>query len=527
MKSLNFGFKIRIAKFAVVVFMMAGTVLASDPQNTSDAKQNRGADIQQVLTDLENYIKTQIMPDGTALTPGMSCSVVQNGQTIYAKGFGVKKLGTQDLVDSNTVFQIGSASKGFTVALLGMLIDEGKVGWTDKVVTKMPKFAMSDKWVTKNFIVEDLVSHRSGMPGYSLDTMLYLGYPLDDIFKSFRYVDQASPFRTQFAYQNGLVIYTGRMIYELSGSTWEENLQSRIFTPLGMSDSRPHMAGYDVSANMAFGHRNISKTRPGELTPLERDWPFYSVVETAGPAGSICSTAVDMAKWAQLMLGNGSIGETTLIKSETMERIFTPKMKIPPTFMSFFQPLFYASCWFYSPLWPSPMICHGGDTDSMHANIAFIPKEGLAIIVLTNSEPNMVPEMVIAKFYNLYFGSDVSMPSSSCGVGFLPGGRQLAAIEPVLPRKAVEPSLPLSSYTRKYSNKVYKKAVVSERNGSLFMTMGPKNYEFELIFYKDDLFLAFLPQYGIYGTVMFNIENGKVKSLSFSGATEVSNGIFK
>ena len=108
----------------------------------------------------------------------MAISIVQGDEMIYAKGFGVKKVGENDPVDEKTIFQIGSTSKAFTAALVAMMVDEGKLHWKDKVIDYLPDFRMYDPWVTREFLINDAMAQHSGMPGYAGDFLSFIGYGL-------------------------------------------------------------------------------------------------------------------------------------------------------------------------------------------------------------------------------------------------------------------------------------------------------------------------------------------------------------
>lgn len=95
--------------------------------------------------------------------PGIAVAVVKDGKIIHAKGYGVRSLNTKQKVDENTLFGIASNSKAFTVAALGMLVDEGKLKWDDKVTDYIPEFRMYNPYVTEEFTVRDLLTHRSGL----------------------------------------------------------------------------------------------------------------------------------------------------------------------------------------------------------------------------------------------------------------------------------------------------------------------------------------------------------------------------
>jgi CubicO group peptidase (beta-lactamase class C family) len=136
----------------------------------------RGPDAAQLtalLPTFEAYAEQARMMWGT---PGMAIAIVHRDRVIYAKGFGVKQQGSTDPVDPHTLFPIGSTSKAFTSALVALLADEEKLRWEDPVVDHVPTFEMSDPWVSRAFMVEDLMAQRSGMQPYAGDLLAVIGF---------------------------------------------------------------------------------------------------------------------------------------------------------------------------------------------------------------------------------------------------------------------------------------------------------------------------------------------------------------
>jgi CubicO group peptidase (beta-lactamase class C family) len=94
---------------------------------------------------------------------GIAVAVVKDGKVIHNKGYGVTSLKSGEKTNENTLFAIASNSKAFTTAALGILVDEGKLNWHDKVVDHIPEFKMYNPYVTANFNIVDLLTHRSGL----------------------------------------------------------------------------------------------------------------------------------------------------------------------------------------------------------------------------------------------------------------------------------------------------------------------------------------------------------------------------
>ena len=193
-----------------------------------------GPELENVFREFERQVERALRD---FQVPGMAVAVVQEDRVVYSKGFGVKETGKREPVDPHTRFQVGSTSKAFTATLVASLVDEGKLGWKDRVVTHLPDFAMADPWVTKEFQVRDLMAQHSGMKPYAGDILAMIGYGRDDIVRSTAHIEPVTSFRSEFSYVNNLWVTAAAVVEAKTGKTWEQNLQERIFDPLGMGES--------------------------------------------------------------------------------------------------------------------------------------------------------------------------------------------------------------------------------------------------------------------------------------------------
>jgi Beta-lactamase/Domain of unknown function (DUF3471) len=164
-------------------------------------------------------------------TPGMAIAMVHQDRAIYAKGFGVKQLGGTDSVDPHTLFPIGSTSKAFTSALVALLADEGKLRWEDPVVDHVPAFETYDPWVTRAFMIEDLMAQRSGMSPYAGDLLAVIGFDAPAIRAQIKQMPLVSSFRSRFAYVNNLFLVAAEVIWRHTGLPWADAVQPAHPTP--------------------------------------------------------------------------------------------------------------------------------------------------------------------------------------------------------------------------------------------------------------------------------------------------------
>ena len=172
--------------------------------------------------------------------PGMAVAVVKDGQVVMSKGYGVRSLKTKVPVDANTLFGIGSNTKAFTTAALGLLVDEGKLRWDDKVTKYIPEFLVYDPHVTAEFTVRDLLTHRSGL-GLDAGDLMFApdstDFTVQDVIHNLRYFRPVSSFRSRHDYDNNLYVVADEVVTRINGQPWAEFVQARLLRPLGMRRS--------------------------------------------------------------------------------------------------------------------------------------------------------------------------------------------------------------------------------------------------------------------------------------------------
>lgn len=178
---------------------------------------------------------------------GVAVAVVKDGKIIHQKGYGLQSFDGKAKVNEHTNFGIASNSKAFTTTALAILVEEGKLSWTDKVVDYIPEFKMFNDYVTQNFNIQDLLTHRSGM-GLGIGDLMFFpdgsDFTINDILTSFQYFKPESAFRTKFDYDNLLYLVAGEVIHRISEKTWEQFIKERIFVPLNMDNSYASLPGW-------------------------------------------------------------------------------------------------------------------------------------------------------------------------------------------------------------------------------------------------------------------------------------------
>lgn len=390
----------------------------------------------------------------------------------------MKTLGKPELVNEETIFQIGSISKSFTSTLVAMLVDEKKLGWTDSVLKHFPGFMMFDPWVTRAFMIEDLMAQHSGLPPTAGDLQILFDADSAHIMHSLRYIKPVSSFRTEFAYQNGLFLVTGHIIELLTGKTWEQNLQQRIFEPLGMTSTTANYPKFQQARNKASFHQNIN----GKVQPLAADWTYGGYVDLVAPAGSINSNLKDMVKYLQFHMNQGKFNDTQLVSAQNIHVTHSPKTILPTAPGA--PKIYYAEGWIYQEYKPSPVIWHNGETSGAKNMLAFMPEEKIGIVVLSNLRATQFPEQIAWSFFELYWDK----PLTTMKLKSVP-----ESVHCNNPPAITSPAMSLAKYAGDYDNQVYGKMHIFEKNGSLFATLGSRKIEMPLRHWDRDIFCLQLP----------------------------------
>jgi CubicO group peptidase (beta-lactamase class C family) len=401
--------------------------------------------------------------------PGLALAVVRGDSVIYARGFGVREVGKPDRVDERTLFAIGSASKAFTAAAVGVLVDEGKVRWDDKVTEHLPSFRLFDSYVTREMTLRDLLTHRSGLARG--DQVWYGGaYDRAEIVRRVRHLQPSWSFRSTFGYQNIMYLTAGEVIETRSGGTWDAFIKDRFFVPLGMSES-------STSTNELRGKPNVA-TPHAKLDGAVRRVAWRNI-DNVAPAGSINSNVFEMAQWVRLHLSDGKIGERRVFSDSVAREVRTPQMPIraegPWAIMA---PdanfLAYGLGWFMHDHAGHRIVHHGGNIDGNSALVAFIPEEKLGLVILTNMNSTSLPSAVAHHVFDALLGIPVERDWSE---RILEARRRLDAQAEVQRRqldsahvKGTSPSLALDAYAGTYSDSLYGDATVALEGGKLVLS---------------------------------------------------------
>jgi CubicO group peptidase (beta-lactamase class C family) len=316
---------------------------------------------------------------------GIAVAVVQDGKVIHEKGYGLADFKLKKKVDEHTRFSIASNSKAFTSAALALLVDQGKLKWTDKVVQHIPEFKMYQAYVTAEFTILDLLTHRSGLGLGAGDLMLWpdgSDFKLEDLLNSFQYQTKQSDFRTKYDYDNLLYIVAGEVVARISGKTWSEFVEDELMKPLGMNESAGSLARLTSKENIASPH-SITDGAIDQFDNVD--------FELGAAAGGIFASVHDLSKWMIMHLADGQNGTKELISKNTHNMMWKPhtnmKFEVKPqnSYKNHFTA--YGLGWKIRDVNGLIEISHTGGMPGMLSKTTLIPELNVGIVVLTNCDP--------------------------------------------------------------------------------------------------------------------------------------------
>jgi beta-lactamase class C len=327
-------------------------------------------------------------------TPGASLAIVKDSTIIFMKGFGVKRIGSQDSVNVNTVFRLGSVSKPFASFLTGILVQDSVLNWNDHVIDYLPSFALKSPEQTRLLSLQNVLSHTTGLPYHTYTNLVEEGQDLPTLLSHLRDVNMSNGVGKEYSYQNVAYSVISEVMKSATGKTYEALMTERVFFPLGMKTASVDYATLMANPNIAYPH--LMRRGGYSLAPIKNT--YYNVA----PAGGINASIDDMAHWMMALLNT----RHDVITAKTLDQLFTPVVEAPSKNRRYRQvePIkksYYGLGWRVLHYNTDTLIYHGGYVNGYRSEIAVNPKEHIAICVLANA-PGGLADNSIPLFFHLY-----------------------------------------------------------------------------------------------------------------------------
>ncbi|PYP66020.1 MAG: serine hydrolase [Gemmatimonadetes bacterium] len=415
------------------------------------------------IADLDTYTAKAV---ADWKVPGLAIAVVKDGRIVFAKGYGIRELGKAAPVDTQTLFAIGSTTKAMTAASIGMLVDEGKLRWDDRVTRILPSFQLADPYTTRELTVRDLLTHRAGLG--NADVLWYrTDNSPEEVVRRVRFAEPAYSLRSSFIYQNIMYAVAGQIVAAASGMPWEQFVRTRIFSPVGMPNTVPLLDSARRRTNVATPHYRV-----GDTVRVIGN----ASVDAVASAGAVWASVADMARWARFVLDSGRVDGRRLLKPDTYSEWLKPEVMVTP---AEFYPtarltkphwMTYAFGWFQEDYSGRMVDFHTGSIDGMVAIIGLIPDERLGVYVLANLDHAEVRHALMYRVFDAYLGNP---PRDWSGELLkLYGGIRAAADSTRRRAEArripnTHPSLALDQYAGAYADSLVGDVTVSLENGKL------------------------------------------------------------
>lgn len=421
--------------------------------------------------DLDSYVASSMKAFDV---PGMAIAIVKDGKIVLTKGYGVRKLGEPTPVDESTMFAIGSNTKAFTTAALATLVDAGKLTWDDRVYERLPGFVMYDPYVSHEMTIRDLLTHRSGMGLGEGDLLFWptTTYTRDEIIHKLRFMKPHSSFRSRYAYDNLLYMTAGQIIPGVIGISWDDYIRQHIFEPLGMKHSVVTNKDFKPGDDYATPHSKVE----GKLQPVPQE-----DLDNVGPAGSINSSAADMAKWVQLQLNRGKFADrdARLFSDQQSREMWSPQTILPvndpPAALAGLKTNFadYALGWGLREYHGRKLVGHTGGVAGFVSRVMLVPEENLGVVILTNAEEDGAFEAILYHVLDQY----LQVPPTDWIAAFkgVEAQQEKDAVEKMKVAESgraadSKPSLPLPKYAGTYNDAWYGPISIRMENAGLVIS---------------------------------------------------------
>ncbi len=315
---------------------------------------------------------------------------------MFRHGYGVTDLRTLHPIDAHTNFRLASFTKQFTAAAIMLLARGGKLHYDDYLTDFFPEFPAYGKSIT----VRNLLNHTSGLPDY--EDLLMRQYPdtpeerVPQILDAgvLKLLEQQTTGKfapgSKWEYSNSGYAVLAMIVERVSGKSFAQFLQERIFIPLKMTNTLAYEKGKNEVPHRAYGHsKNDGAWRETDQSPTSA---------VLGDGG-IYSSLDDLAKWDR------ALRDHTLLSEDEMQPALTPVHPTDgPAKFPDGQLVSYGFGWFLDPYEGHKRMSHDGNTIGFRTTIQRFPDDNLTVIVLAN-RADLEPQALALRVANLYLAT--------------------------------------------------------------------------------------------------------------------------
>lgn len=368
---------------------------AASPPPTAVSQAPASPALSAFLESYDRYFQQEM---SRTQTPGAAVVVVKDSQVVFLRGYGLRCWGRPDSVDANTVFRLGSLSKGFAGVLTGVLVQEGMLRWEDLVQKHYPQFCLRDRQQAARVRLWHLLSHTTGLPYHAYTNLVERNFTVPRIVEEYFPKAPMSGREGEFySYQNVAFCAVEEVMRRVTGRAYPQLLEEKILRPAGMASASCDFASMQRTANKALPQFFTGYGwRADSISPL-----YYNTAA----AGGVNASAADMGQWLLLLLGH----RPDVVTNATLDRVFRPvvrtdkERRIFPGWIARDQAA-YAMGW-RSLVTPQgdTIAYHGGYVNGFKGEIALNRREGIGVCVLFNAHTEL-SRACVPKFFEEWAG---------------------------------------------------------------------------------------------------------------------------
>jgi len=458
--------------------------------------------------------------------PGMAVVVVKDGNVVFKKPYGVKSITTKEPVDENTLFNMGSTTKAMVAMCIGLLVDQGKLNWDDKVLDHMPTFRLSDPYITADARVVDLLTHNLGIGDAD---MLWVVDSLstEETLKKFQMAERAYPLRGGFIYQNLMYAEAGELIKAVSGQHWTDFIEANLFKKLGFTRTVAKSADIISSGNYTTPHYNDPDEGVVEVG--------YTFSDQIGAAGMIWASISDMGNYLQFLVNDGIYKGDTILQPATFKYLFKPHSFVGEDFFYPTQTLThpdwmtYGLGWFQQNYRGKKLDFHTGSIAGLIAIAAVMHDENTAVYMLCNLDHAELRHAIMFKALDLYAFNDDSRDWHKEVFELYSGFREMGIAAAKKAEEArvanTKPTLALSEYAGTYEHEMYGTVRVAVSGEGLSFNFNDYLYQEASHWHYDTFRTPKHPKWRFSLMIDFDLgQDGKVNKLAVLGEEFVKTG---
>jgi CubicO group peptidase (beta-lactamase class C family) len=302
--------------------------------------------------------------------PGLAVAVVQNGQEVYAKAFGVKNIETGEALTTDSLFHWASVTKPFVGTAIIQLVEQGKIDLEAPVVQYVPYFKVDDERYA-SITVGQMVSHTAGMPDvidYEWDKPVYDDGALERYVRGLSDKKLIAAPGEKMRYSNIAFEVLGDAIAKVSGMTFEAYVEKHILIPAGMSKST--LLKKEAEEALLTSPHTVEEKK----CVLREHWPYNRM---HAPSSTMISNVHDMCRWAMINLNRGELDGKRILRASSYDLLWSPRSE------SF---EWIGISWFLGEHRGHRTVGHGGGDLGFRSNFTMLPDEGLAFVMVSNTD---------------------------------------------------------------------------------------------------------------------------------------------